>query len=675
MVIVEHTVQKQAGPSGTRSTRASEREAVARETAREKEAQRERDRVERSDRDREPSGPPLTLAPAPSSRRDRELSDEDSPPLSQQVLTSSSGTRLRIKPPAPPVSLRQPPRPVSPPPPSGRRTRSAYGTQPPYHSQSRHDYDDEPRVSPVAQRYDTREDFNEPERDDMDVDREDDRPLPPMQQPAFSFPPPPPPHPVTTSYPKSPVQARAPPHPDIHSPPRPSPPDFRPTSQAEPPLPTLAPASTAAPLRAASPGPALEGPMATLHSDSAGPATKTARKRSDSPGSAFSPGEDNLVPMRGHAGAQAAMMGQIVLSPPTPYRLTPIDPVPAPPSMQMTFRTSPATHVSTYGHTRTSQSPRPPKESPNPNKPSQQHQQQQQQPQAHSTPSPNIDPQLYRTQPMVSSSGLGILSPALSDLGANQPPMMFGNGSASGTSSHAGTPGIGPGPGPITLVTPPNALPTPLNTMPAPSSTPVPSVGAGGSRGKPKRLKAHTVTSKSYSIPMVPRDKSARPLLPLNVGIMTVLNLGEVCMREHFHTERYIFPVGYEVTRYVFTIAIRVSKTTLTFFTHRRRYLSTTDANAEAVYHCTILDGGDGPKFQIVATDQPDKPVIAGTATGAWSVIVRTANHVRNRQHSNSVSGPDFFGLGQNTIKHLIQELPGADRLKDYVWQNFVEGG
>jgi hypothetical protein len=106
-----------------------------------------------------------------------------------------------------------------------------------------------------------------------------------------------------------------------------------------------------------------------------------------------------------------------------------------------------------------------------------------------------------------------------------------------------------------------------------------------------------------------------------------------------------------------------------------RRYLSARDPNAETVYNCTILDGGDGPKFQIIANDMADKPIIAGTATGAWSVVVRAANHVRNRQHSNSVSGPDFFGLGQNTIKHLIQELPGADRLKDYVWQNFVEGG
>ncbi|KIY71976.1 hypothetical protein CYLTODRAFT_344988 [Cylindrobasidium torrendii FP15055 ss-10] len=173
-------------------------------------------------------------------------------------------------------------------------------------------------------------------------------------------------------------------------------------------------------------------------------------------------------------------------------------------------------------------------------------------------------------------------------------------------------------------------------------------------QNKPKRLKAHTVTSKVSNIPVVPRDKHGQPMLPLNVGIMTVISLGEVCMREHFHTERYIFPVGYEVTR---------------------RYMSTVDPNVESVYHCTILDGGDGPKFQIIANDVPDKPVIAGTATGAWSSIVRQANNIRSRQHSNSVSGPDFFGLGQNTIKHLIQQLPNADKLRDYVWQKFIEGG
>ncbi|KDR82926.1 hypothetical protein GALMADRAFT_220922 [Galerina marginata CBS 339.88] len=203
------------------------------------------------------------------------------------------------------------------------------------------------------------------------------------------------------------------------------------------------------------------------------------------------------------------------------------------------------------------------------------------------------------------------------------------------------------------MVPGPNGMyppPPPANFVPAAQQRPPPEP----QKTKPKRLKAHTVTTKSFSIPMVPRDKKGKPMLPLNVGIMTVISLGEVCMREHFHTERYIFPVGYEVTR---------------------RYLSTVDPTVEVVYHCTILDGGDGPKFQIIPSDRLDKPIIAGTATGAWSNIVKQANAIRNRQHSNSVSGPDFFGLGQNTIKHLIQELPNTDHLRDYVWQNFVEGG
>lgn len=207
----------------------------------------------------------------------------------------------------------------------------------------------------------------------------------------------------------------------------------------------------------------------------------------------------------------------------------------------------------------------------------------------------------------------------------------------------------------------PMAGPSTAYSPPPPNGNPVlptPSVPHSPSdvqrAAKPKRLKAHTVTSKQFSIPLVPRDKNGKPMLPLNVGIMTVINLGMVCMREHFHTERYIFPVGYEVTR---------------------RYMSTIDPNHEVVYHCTILDGGDGPKFQIIPADCSDRPVIAGTATGAWSAIVRQANLIRNRQHSNSVSGPDFFGLGQNTIKHLIQQLPNADKLRDYVWQHFLEGG
>ena len=190
---------------------------------------------------------------------------------------------------------------------------------------------------------------------------------------------------------------------------------------------------------------------------------------------------------------------------------------------------------------------------------------------------------------------------------------------------------------------------------------------------KPKRLKVHIALSKSHVIPVVPRDKKGNLLLPLNIGIMMVVNLREVCRREHFRTERYIFPVGYEITRCIDPLTPFFAF--LMGLDSRRRYLSTIDPTAEVVYHCSILDGGNDPEFQIVAGRNPSKPIIAGTATGAWSMIVKTANQIRSRQYSNSVSGPDFFGSAQNTIKHLIQGLLGADQLRDYVWQNFHEGG
>lgn len=90
----------------------------------------------------------------------------------------------------------------------------------------------------------------------------------------------------------------------------------------------------------------------------------------------------------------------------------------------------------------------------------------------------------------------------------------------------------------------------------APIMRPIPTMVAGPNQdgrliawNKPKRLKAHTVTSRTFSIPVVPRDEKGSPILPFSVGILTVVNLGQICMHELFHTEQHIFPVGYEVTR------------------------------------------------------------------------------------------------------------------------------
>jgi len=150
---------------------------------------------------------------------------------------------------------------------------------------------------------------------------------------------------------------------------------------------------------------------------------------------------------------------------------------------------------------------------------------------------------------------------------ANNPYLGLSTAFLKGTTSSSYNPYYGSGP-PVTPHAPtypypyvyhlPNSI-TPQGMFQAsPSFSPSPTIQKSSSsissssenqRQKPKRLKAHIVTSGNHNIPIVPRDRKGKPMLPLNVGIMTVIRLGDVCMREHFHTERYIFPVGYEVTR------------------------------------------------------------------------------------------------------------------------------
>ncbi|KAI9366510.1 F/Y-rich N-terminus-domain-containing protein [Pilaira anomala] len=169
----------------------------------------------------------------------------------------------------------------------------------------------------------------------------------------------------------------------------------------------------------------------------------------------------------------------------------------------------------------------------------------------------------------------------------------------------------------------------------------------------PKRSKLTSLSVKTRRVQPIDRDQDGKPKLPQQIGVLTVLNLGTIVTdRPNYHNERYIFPVGYTVSR---------------------TYPSMIDPHNNTVVTSTILDGGDSPRFHVVAADMPDEPIIANSATGAWTVIVRKSNEIRQRDHSNSASGPDYYGFKHPTIANLIQALPGARSLKQYVWQTFEE--
>ncbi|KAI9469701.1 MAG: F/Y-rich N-terminus-domain-containing protein [Benjaminiella poitrasii] len=169
----------------------------------------------------------------------------------------------------------------------------------------------------------------------------------------------------------------------------------------------------------------------------------------------------------------------------------------------------------------------------------------------------------------------------------------------------------------------------------------------------PKRSKMGRISLKTRRVQPIERDIDGKPKLPQQIGVLTVLKLGKIITdRPAFHNERYIFPVGYTVSR---------------------TYPSMIDPGSNTIITSTILDGGDGPRFHVVAADMPDEPIVANSATGAWTVVVRRSNEIRHRDHSNSASGPDYYGFKHPTIANLIQDLPGAKDLKQYVWQSFEE--
>ncbi|PVU91959.1 hypothetical protein BB561_004094 [Smittium simulii] len=160
------------------------------------------------------------------------------------------------------------------------------------------------------------------------------------------------------------------------------------------------------------------------------------------------------------------------------------------------------------------------------------------------------------------------------------------------------------------------------------------------------------MNSKIRSVQPVEKNINGDYVLPVQVGILTVLSLGKVIYNpSNFHNERYIWPVGYMV---------------------QREYYSMKEAGKQVIYICRVSEDSDDPKFIIESEDMPNKPIIANTATGAWTTVVKQVNKINKRNHSNSASGPDYFGFSHPTIAKMIQDLPNALKCRNYIAQKFI---
>ncbi|KAL9651515.1 hypothetical protein ABK040_001461 [Willaertia magna] len=175
---------------------------------------------------------------------------------------------------------------------------------------------------------------------------------------------------------------------------------------------------------------------------------------------------------------------------------------------------------------------------------------------------------------------------------------------------------------------------------------------SSSSTTKKRRSKKNSGNEKEVD-PNLPPEQQ----LPMKAGSSTVIELGTIeYERTSYHNERYIFPIGYK---------------------SERSYSSYLTPPEKVIYTCEILDGGEGPLFQVTASDDPDTHWTGTSPTGAWTNVIKKVNESK-KNTSNlkersfaTVSGPEYFGLSNPKTGQLIELMTNSEKCENYTRKYF----
>ncbi|CAG8520664.1 14713_t:CDS:2 [Racocetra persica] len=208
----------------------------------------------------------------------------------------------------------------------------------------------------------------------------------------------------------------------------------------------------------------------------------------------------------------------------------------------------------------------------------------------------------------------------------------------------------------------PRASPQASGSRAAGKRKPEEGIGADEVPTQKRRRKAPGVKKKrddrtdAKRIEPLPMNPDGTLKLPVTIGKgtneVTIYRIGHIVWdKEAYHTNRYIFPVG---------------------FMSKKQYLSAVDVTRRTTYTSEILDGGDTPIFQVTAEDQPGRKFSASSSSGVWKKILDEIN-IQGVPSKTHASGPEMLGLSHLGITKYIQELPGAEKCTKYVMQRWID--
>lgn len=87
----------------------------------------------------------------------------------------------------------------------------------------------------------------------------------------------------------------------------------------------------------------------------------------------------------------------------------------------------------------------------------------------------------------------------------------------------------------------------------------------------------------------------------------------------------------------------------------------------KADYTCEILDGGEKPLYRVTSSEDPENPIVKDSSTGCWVYICKKVNDMsENRKSKVTISGTERFGLVEETIRRILEFMPGSEQCSKY---------
>lgn len=145
----------------------------------------------------------------------------------------------------------------------------------------------------------------------------------------------------------------------------------------------------------------------------------------------------------------------------------------------------------------------------------------------------------------------------------------------------------------------------------------------------------------------------------LRIGSLIFLNIGQLLPHQlqSFHTNSYIYPVGYKISRF---------------------YWSSRRLGKRCQYICSIAEKEGKPEFVVEIREEGYENVTYRESTTklVWQKVLEPIIKMREESQTikvfaDFISGEDLFGLTEPTIIRILESLPGVDSLYHY---NFKYG-